>query len=139
VSSRVKNDVVVGQTRWVCFASSVQSRAPTERCVVPDLITPGGRRSETQTVGFPLAVQPVPYQPADQFVETHSLGVGASAERMEQWGIEANLDRGHRHVPMVTAKPDRVGGETTGMGPDRAELGIDSPAGREGPVLCDAS
>ena len=86
--------------------ASSPSRAPTERYVVPDMITPRGRRSKTQASGFRLAVQPVPYESAYQFVEACSLKVGSSAERMEQRRIEANLDHGHRHLPMVTAAPD---------------------------------
>jgi len=59
-------------------------------------------------MGVLVAVQPVTYESADQFIDAHALGIGASAERMEQRGIEANLDRGHRHVTMVTAGPDRI-------------------------------
>jgi hypothetical protein len=70
------------------------------------MITPRGRWSKTQASGFVLAVQPVPYESAEQFVEAHSLAVGSSAERVEQRGVEANLDHRHRHLPMVTAEPD---------------------------------
>jgi hypothetical protein len=71
------------------------------------MITRRGRRSNTHAAGFPLLLQPLREQSADEFVEGHPLQVGASAERMEQREVEADVDHGRGHVLIVTAEPDR--------------------------------
>jgi hypothetical protein len=44
--------------------------------------------------------------------------VGSPAERIEQRGVEANLDDGHRHDRMVTAEAGRTENRGSPGGPD---------------------